>query len=283
VDQATNPDNASRDDIAPVPDSARDSDSLETEQKTDTGEPAEYRLADPEPPSTPVDVPDMSQPGVVEEGAETTFQASTEEGVRPVPEKFPDPPPEVSRVWSRWAEWQEPLIWSSAGVALAILIVYAGGYVAILMFLLAISYGAYCVVTSLEIPVRVTPEQAIQEYYAAANHRLPNFRRMYALLTDDAKRCAAYSYFAQFRAYWMQQIARFSRSPTWLVPLEFRVEGFKCRYNQDKTLAAVRYVVRVAPRSQSESAQPSAEFDVRNLAVKGPDGQWYVNDGTLPE
>jgi hypothetical protein len=189
----------------------------------------------------------------------------------------------VSHVWSRWVEWKQPIVWASVGVALATLIVFVPAYVATLMFLAAMGYGAYCVVISLEVPVRVTPEQAIQEFFAAAGHRLPNFRRMYVLLTDNGKTSSAYSDLAQFRAYWTDQIAQFSRSPAWLVPLEFRIEGFSHRYNADKTMATVRYVVKIAPRGQAESVSATAEFDVRNLVVKGPDGQWYVNDGSLPE
>jgi hypothetical protein len=262
-------------------DSAADADSPEAERHTDAGEAAEYRLADPEPPAASPDTPDIPQQET--DGAESTFLASTDEGERPVPEKFPDPPPQVSHVWSRWVEWKEPIIGASMGVAIATLIVFAGGYVATLTFLVALAYGAYCIITSLEIPVRVTPEQAIQEFFAAAGHRLPNFRRMYGLLTDDGRRSTAYSDCAQFRAYWRERIGRFSGSPVWLVPLEFRVEGFRYRYNADKTMATVRCVVKIGPRGRPESAKPAAEFEVRTLVVKGPDGQWYVNDGTLPE
>jgi hypothetical protein len=65
--------------------------------------------------------------------------------------------------------------------------------------------------------------------------------------------------------------------------MDFRIEGFRCRYNGEKTLAAIRYTLQVSPRGRPESDEPSAEFQMHNLAVKGPDGQWYLNDGTLPE
>src|SRR5262249_28129160 len=120
-------------------------------------------------------------------------------------------------------------------------------------------------------------------FYAAASHRLPHLRRMYILLTDEGKCTEAYRDFTQFRAYWTDQIARLSRSPVWIVPLEFRVEGLRHRYNDDKTMATVRYIVKVVPRSQSQAADPVAEYELKKLVVKGSDGQWYVNDGTLAE
>jgi hypothetical protein len=270
-----------------------------------------YRLADPVPaaipPPSPVStspeprspestspvspdpvssIPEAPHPEPHERGEpiESTFQPATDAG-RPEAAfaDFPDEPPTVDEVWSRWAEWKEPLLWSGGGVAMATLIVFGGPWVAIAVFLLASAYGAYHVVISLEVPVRVTPEQAVREFYEAAGHRLPNFRRMYALLTSDGRATSAFSDFADFRAYWQAQVTRLSRSPVWLVPLEFRIEGFQCRYNGDKTLAAVGYTVRVSPRGKSESSDANAEFQLRNLAVKGPDGQWYLNDGTLPE
>jgi hypothetical protein len=151
------------------------------------------------------------------------------------------------------------------------------------MFIVALAYGAYCVVTSLEIPVRVTPDQAIQEFFAAASHRLPNYRRMYFLLTDEAKHCGVFHDYVQFRAYWADRLAELSRSPVWLVPLEFCIEGLKHRYNDDKTMATMRYLIKVVPRGRAEFVKPLAEFDARNVVVKGPDGQWYLNDGTMPE
>jgi hypothetical protein len=129
----------------------------------------------------------------------------------------------------------------------------------------------------------VTPEQAVKEFYGAAAHRLPNFRRMYILLTTDGRQSDEFSDFAAFRAYWQAAVARLSRSRAWLVPLDFRVEGFRCRYNGEKTLASIRYILKVSPRGRPETDEPTAEFEMHNLAVKGPDGQWYLNDGTLPE
>ena len=263
---------AARDDA----DSALASNLSDPESKSDV-EP-EYRLADPEPSPTPSAAPPPSP-----EAIESTFEATADESDQPLTDEFPAELPDVSEVWSRWAEWRVPLLWSGAGIGLATLIYVGRDYVALLMFLMAMAYGAYCIIISLEVPVRVTPEQAVKEFYGAACHRLPNFRRMFSLLTRDGRQCDAFSGFADFRAYWAAQIARLSRSPAWLIPLEFRIEGFKYRHNAEKSMAVVRYILKVSPRGRPESEEPTARMELHNLVVKGPDGQWYLNDGTLPE
>ena len=253
----------------------------------DDEEGVSYRLADPEPAKLPVPEPSLPEPplpGVETEKPESTFRAANEANDKELHEEdFPDEPPEVTEVWSRWAEWKQPVIWMGGGLAVATLIMFGGPWVATLVFLAGLSFGAYYIVISLEVPVRVTPEQAVREFYAAAAHRLPHLHRMYALLTSDGKHTEEFADFADFRAYWKAEIARLSSSPPWLVPLEFRIEGFEHRYNGEKSLALVRYILNVSPRGRPESNQPIAQFEMHNLVVKGPDGQWYLNDGTLPE
>jgi hypothetical protein len=252
------------------------------EQPTDSD--SAYRLAEPDsPPVQPATAAPEPELEVPKPEIETTFQPATEPTDQTPGETFPDLPPEVSAVWTRWADWKQPLIWTAAGVALAILIVIGGRYVAIVSFVVALTYGSYRVVTSLEVPVRVTPEQAIQEFFGAAGHRLPNFDRMYALLTTDGKRCDEFRNLSEFRAYWRERIAQFTHAPIYIVPLEFHIEGFSCRYNEGKSMATVRYSIKVAPRSRQDAIKPVAELQARNLVVKGPDGQWYVNDGCLPD
>lgn len=252
---------------------------------TSSGDEAGYGLAESEPVSGPPSTASTAPPAQETAGPdESTFQPATDEA-KPerVVEDFPDKPPAVDEVWSRWREWKAPMLWSAAGIGLSVLIMVGGVWVALSTFLLALAYGSYYIVISLEVPVRVTPEQAVREFYGAACHRMPNFRRMYTLLTADGRQSDEFTGFADFRAYWRAEVARLSRSPAWLVPLAFRIDGFRCRYNGEKNLAAIRYTLKVSTRGTPESDEPTAEFQMHNLAVKGPDGQWYLNDGTLPE
>lgn len=244
----------------------------------DADEPNQYRVTEP-PPTEPI--PDVALAAAPSDSTFEPASRATDPGLKM--DEFPADPPTVKQVWTRWTEWREPLLWTGAAVGLVLLIHFGGAYVTGLILFAGMAFGAYHFVITLEVPVRVTPEQAAKEYFAALGHRLPNFGRMYALLTDGAKRTDDFTGVADFRAYWNAQLARLNKFPAWLTPLEFRVESFQCRYNPEKTLALVQYKLIVAMRSTpGDNREPLAELDARNLAVKGPDGQWYLNDGRLP-
>jgi hypothetical protein len=248
--------------------------------QADLGDGGAYRLADSDPPA-------LARPAEDTRGTsaatESVFLANEQAGPRDqVEPEFPDQVPDVEQVWSRWDEWKEPLAWTVAAAGFAILIIVAGVWVPMAILVASLGYATYQVVISLEIPVRITPEQAVREFYAAVGHRLPNLRRMYLLLTSDGKKSEHFDDFADFRAYWKAQLSRLSRAPVWLFPLDFRVAGVRCRYNPEKELAVIRYRLQVFPRGCGESVDPIAEFDASNLAVKGRDGQWYLHHGVLP-
>jgi hypothetical protein len=228
------------------------------------------------------DLPPPASPAApVTPPVESTFEPkqATSDGDTAV---FPSEPPGVREVWTRWVEWKEPALWIAAAIGIALIIYLGGMLVTTLIVTAGLGYGLYHLVITLEPPVRVTPEQAVNEFFAAISHRLPNFARAYALLTDEGRQTDDFSDQNDFRAYWIAQLARIGKFPVWLVPLEFRVEGVTCRYDPEKTMALLKYRLCVGVRSASTSKSSLAELDARNLAVKGPDGQWYLNDGRLP-
>jgi hypothetical protein len=230
-----------------------------------------YRIAEP----AAVRVP---EPSSVEAGSTFQLAADAERlGNDEVPQKLPA----VDEVWNRWAEWKQPLLCSGAVVAVGILIELWPDGTSALFVLAGLVYGLYHIVISLEVPVRVTAEQAIREFYAALGHRLPNYRRMYCLLTTDAKHSAEFSDFASFRSYWHRWLKQLATSSVWLRPLEFRVDGCKFRYNAEKTFAVSRYKLQVFRRDRP-AGEPLADLEVSHALVKGPDGQWYLNSGTVP-
>ena len=104
-----------------------------------------------------------------------------------------DPSDLVPEPWSRWAEWGMNLIILGAWLMLIILLAYivsgmefyalafafliVGGLVAVVL--------SYPLIITLERPVRVTPEQALRDYYNALSHHVPHFRRMWLLLSTQ--------------------------------------------------------------------------------------------------
>jgi hypothetical protein len=262
----------------PVRDVAPESAQGNTAPGRDEGD---YRVVEPEPSPSALLAPAPAPPAAPPEAS--TFEPATDDIDRVSTDAEPLDLPHVDAVWSRWAEWQQPLLWIGGSLAVALLIASFPVWTAALILLLGMAYGLYHIVITLEVPVRVTAEQAVKEFYAALSHRMPSYRRMWCLLTADAKHSDAFGDFARFRKYWHEQLAGLSSSPTWLKPLEFRVEGGKCRHNAEKTFATLRYKLRVVPRGSGDSAEPLAEFDVTSTTVKGRDGQWYLNDALLPE
>ncbi len=199
-------------------------------------------------------------------------------------------PDAVEQVWSRGAEWGPSLAtlaivavatgliftWSiSAGFyALAIVGVLAGGAVFVLL--------SYPILISLERPVRITPEQAVKDYYGALSHHVPHFRRMWLLLSTGGRTSDHFSNFPEFKRYWVDRIAklRAGRSGRF-TPLKFEVGDFKSDKSQGKTCVDAGYTVKVFVRGR-QGEGPLDSFRVETSLVKGQDRMWYLDKGFLP-
>ena len=65
---------------------------------------------------------------------------------------------------------------------------------------------SYPILITLERPVRMTPEQAVRDYYAALSHHLPHYRRMWLLLARTGRTSSSYGSFEGFKAYWAEKL-----------------------------------------------------------------------------
>ena len=118
-----------------------------------------------------------------------------------------DDPDSVEQVWSRgrngdgtWRSWRPSLVitglvfaWliSAGSYMLALVSVLAGGAVFILC--------SYPILISLERPVRITPEQAVKDFYGSLSHHVPHFRRMWLLLSTGGRNSGHFSTFPEFK------------------------------------------------------------------------------------
>ena len=199
--------------------------------------------------------------------------------------------PSVEQVWSRTAEWGPTflvllgwgamilllLYWavSSELYGLLALIVGLGGLGAILL--------SYPLLITLERPVRITPEQAARDYFAALSHHLPHYRRMWLLLSARGRVSPQFASYEGFKNYWVKRLeqlrgghaGRFS-------PLVFKVEDFRAEKSAGKTEIDAKFKVRVLVRGR-QAEGPIWSFPVERSFARGPDGMWYLNDGTLAE
>jgi hypothetical protein len=209
---------------------------------------------------------------------------------RPTSQREVDPAEAVPQVWTRGAEWGTDLL-RIAGVLLGtIALVWLVFDVAnstlwlllLLIGLVATVVLSYPLVITLERPVRVTPEQAVRDYYGALAHHVPHLRRMWLLLSAAGRSSGEYGSFEGFRRYWKRRLAelRGGKVPA-STPLVFEITEFQSDRSADKRTATARFQVEVSARGRRAHG-PLATIPVSCTLVRGPDNQWYLDRGTLP-
>ncbi len=209
---------------------------------------------------------------------------------RPQPKPKLEPSEAVEQVWSRGAEW---------GSTIGLLAIALIGYVLILYILvsselyslafLALLAGggalvilSYPILITLERPVRITPEQAVADYFAALSHHAPHYRRMWLLLSREGRISPSFGSFEGFQAYWRGRIASLkSGRASSFTPLKFQVSDFRSEKSAGKTEIEAAFTVSISVRGRSQDG-PVEEFRVTTTLVKGPDRMWYLDKGTLP-
>ena len=195
----------------------------------------------------------------------------------------------VVPVWSRGAEWGPDLVRVGlAGlVTMFLLYSFSGNF---LLFVLVLALGgaaigllSYPMLITLERPVRITPEQAVTDFFAAASHHVPHYRRMWLLLSSAGRESGPFRNFDDFREHWSRRIEgwRASRGAGKFAPLTFEVEDFQADKSAGKLTSRADYTVRILLRDQPDAA-PVASYRRTPGLVKGPDRMWYMNRGLLP-
>jgi hypothetical protein len=202
-----------------------------------------------------------------------------------------EPEARVDQVWSRAAEWG-PSLALLAVVGLGVLfLTYATFSVenlALPFFILLIGgavWGllSYPILITMERPVRMTPEQAIKDYFAALSHHVPHYRRMWLLLGTAGRTTSAYGSYEGFRNYWRTRLQQFRGGRAGkLTPLSFQVEDFRAEKSGGKAAVEAKYTVVVHIRGQHAEG-PVATLRTSTWTVRGPDNMWYLNDGRLPQ
>jgi len=201
-----------------------------------------------------------------------------------------EPPATVEQVWSRWSEWGATLT-SLAIVALSeaflLSLSISAGLGTLCLFLILLSGAvlivlAYPIFITLERPVRITPAQAIKDYYGALSHLMPHYRRMWLLLSSEGRKSGSFSSFAGFKAYWRERRAelRGNRGGRG-TPLRFEVADFQSDMSAGRTALDARFTLKVFLGDET-SNEPIRSYWTKTGLVKGPDRMWYLNTGTLP-
>jgi hypothetical protein len=196
----------------------------------------------------------------------------------------------VDEVWSRGAEWGPNLLIVAAWIfAMAVILYFLSGWVPYGITFLLLLIGAagaiilsYPILITLERPVRITPEQAVKDYYGALSHHVPNYRRMWLLLARTGRICSSYGSFEGFKAYWNEKLRTIKGSQAGaLTPLVFEVENYRADKSSGKSQVEVKFTLKISIRGQRQ-AGPIASIPGQTSLVRGPDKMWYLESGTLP-
>jgi hypothetical protein len=141
---------------------------------------------------------------------------------------------------------------------------------------------SYPILITLERPVRVTPEQAVRDYYGALSHHVPHFRRMWLLLSTAGRISTAYGSLEGFKAYWKTRLAQLRKGhATSLTPLVFEVADFKSPKSAGEIRIDAEFTLKIWVRGKRRLG-PIQAIPLRIALVRGPDKMWYLEDGTLP-
>ena len=191
----------------------------------------------------------------------------------------------VDEVWTRGAEWGSTLMLLAVVLAATLVMSYMlasnlglafGIFVLGIVGVILLSYP---IAITVERPVRMTPEQGLKDFYAAASHHFPHYRRMWLLLSTNGRDSRDFSSFATFRTYWKHRMSQLrSGKVKFSTPLMFEVTDFKSDKSAGQTSVEASYRVLVKARGD---ATVLAEVSHDTTLVKGSDNMWYLNEGTL--
>jgi len=199
--------------------------------------------------------------------------------------------PAVEQVWSRHAEWGSTFVVLACWIAGIFGVAYftlgadlLGITFLILLFGVAgAAVLSYPILITLERPVRVTPEQAARDYFGALSHHFPHYRRMWLLLSARGRTSPQFASLEGFRAYWIARLGQLHEGHSGrFSPLVFQVDDFQAEKSAGMTEIDACFRLRVLVRGRRGEG-PKWQLHLERSFVRGPDGMWYLNDGTLAE
>jgi hypothetical protein len=207
---------------------------------------------------------------------------------RAKPEREPDPAELVQEVWTRRAEWGASALVVAGWVTFILLFLFYGPSLSFGVWLLTLVLGglvaavlSYPMLITLERPVRITPEQALRDYYAALSHHLPHFRRMWLLLSTAGRASTAYGSFEGFKRYWRERLGVLRGGHAGrFTPLVFEIADFNADKSAGKTRVEADFTLKVYVRGQRKEGTIHS-VPMRVALVRGPDKMWYLENGTL--
>jgi hypothetical protein len=200
-----------------------------------------------------------------------------------------DPAALVPEVWSRQAEWGPTLILVGSWVAFILLFACYGlgaeyfwyAMLTVLVGAIVAAILSYPIWITLERPVRITPEQAVRDYYGSLSHHFPHFRRMWLLLSSAGRISNAFGSYEGFKAYWKDRVRLMREGHAGsFTPLVFEIGDFRAEKSAGKVRIDTEFNLKVWVRGKRRAGAIHA-IPMKIALVRGPDRMWYLEDGTL--
>ncbi len=144
---------------------------------------------------------------------------------------------------------------------------------------------AYPLAVGLERPIRMSPERAVRDYFESLEHHGPLYRRMWIFLAPEGQTSRSYADYESFRLYWKQRIREWQhRGNAWpMTPVAITIDRFESKPDpEDPESRSLNFTVNVSLRGH-RSQGPIATYSLNWRAVRGPDQQWYLSVGNLPD
>lgn len=199
----------------------------------------------------------------------------------------------VTTVWSRSAEWRPDVIRLAIFGGVAVVLIYGlaamglwtVAFLALLTSLAAAAFLAYPLVITLERPVRMTPERAVRDYFAALSHSFPHYRRMWLLLSDQGHASGDIQSEADLRAHWNARRVELSRNGRPSYPaLLFDVTSYEGEKAGGESHVNATVTLDVRESSNDGSLNEAiATFQFPVTLTRGPDNHWYLDTPIIPE
>ncbi len=106
---------------------------------------------------------------------------------------------------------------------------------------------------------------------------------MWLLLSARGRTSPQFASLEGFRAYWIARLGQLHEGHSGrFSPLVFQVDDFQAEKSAGMTEIDARFRLRVLVRGRRGEG-PIWNLHLERSFVRGPDGMWYLNDGTLAE
>ena len=161
----------------------------------------------------------------------------------------------------------------SSGYGFAFLILLLGGLAAVVL--------SYPIFITLERPVRITPEQAVRDFYGALSHHVPHLQADVAASEHGGPDLDGVRFVRGLQGLLERSAGQLAHGHAGaMTPLVFEVADFKADKSAGMVKIDAEFTLKIWVRGQRKAGVIHA-IPMKIALVRGPDKMWYLENGTL--